>query len=90
MPSTLQGMSYGDDEPEDAWDASDPRKEHIHNMVLRLLVLDRLRDLDENDPNVLDQLEARAHEHEQRTDLTQFDKDRIQSLLDDIALTRKQ
>lgn len=89
---TLQSMmsSYGDDEPEDAWDASDPRQEHIHNMVLRLLILDRMRDLDEDDPDVLDHLEARVHEHEQRTDLTQSDEVRIQSLLEDIALVRQQ
>lgn len=84
------GMSnFGDDEPEDAWDAGDTRQEHVHNLILRLRLLDRVRDLDEDDPDILDQIETRVRAHQQQDDGNR-DQVRIRQLLEDIAMTRAQ
>lgn len=33
-------MSFGDYDPEDAWDAGDDRATHVHNLWERIVVLD--------------------------------------------------
>lgn len=88
--------TFGDYDPEDAYDADDDRGEHIHNLIERLALLDdHLPDpvltvpIHDLDPDVLDEIE----QHVQRLQLlgtSGIDPIRLQLILDDISIVRLQ
>lgn len=82
-----------DEEPEDAWDLDDSRKEHIDNLLRRLHLLNptiRIRTWLRSPDTILNLIEFHVLDLQRRGGLTPREQLRIEHMLDDIEVTREQ
>jgi len=97
MTGPTHHPSFGDEEAEDAWDASDSRADHIANLLLRLAQfeghnhVDHLRGAGESDEDLLDRIEQRLQTWLLRRDEVDAHlRLRIDLLAEDLQTTRGQ
>ena len=86
----MSDFSFGDDEPEDAYDATDPPAEIVRNLFQRLLLLEKLPRDNVPDSDLRDALaliEVRTRSYNRRT-LSGRDSLRVAQILDDIDTLR--
>jgi len=86
----MSDFSFGDDEPEDAYDATDPPAEIVRNLFQRLLLLEKLPRDNVPDSDLRDALaliEVRTRSYNRRN-LSGRDSLRVAQILDDIDTLR--
>lgn len=82
-------FTFGDDEPEDAWDASDPIPEQIANLFRRLDALDGHTSPQGRYRPLLHEIEHRLRPWRERNDLSERDQVRVRQLIEDLEFVRK-
>lgn len=81
-------MIFGDDEPEDAWDATDDVRDQIRNLFRRMFLVDHQPEPVTTDPHTrLRMLEQRVELARLRR-LAPHDEHRILMIVDDIGFVR--
>ena len=84
-------FSYGDREPEDAWDAGDSLGEHVHNLAQRIALLDGMDRPSAGNPSaVLDSITQRIRASIAVGISNERQATRLIQLIEDVALTRSQ